>query len=192
MPVGAGARNELELPLRADNAVVILDLVGQLQAVAGVLRIFRERDGRCAVGDRGEMPRHIVGGAHRDAAVAIDGETPFGRAAFCGRLLGRFGLGQAALDRHIEIDPAAGADDEDAAGRHCDRIACGRRGLASPQTLQDHGGPAGIGRRADPGVDAEIHRRDRTPPIEGEREATRAVVAGDEEGGDQHHQHERA
>ena len=105
---------------------------------------------------------------------------------------GRFRLRQPAAGRHIEIDPAAGADDEHAAGRHRDRRARGLHRLAGPQALQDQRRPAGIGRRADPGVDTEIRRRDRALPVEGGGDALHAVAAGDEEGRDQQHQHERA
>ena len=54
------------------------------------------------------------------------------------------------------------------------------------------GGFAGVRRRADPGVDAEIRGRDRALPVERGIDALHAVAAGDEERGDHQHHHQRA
>ena len=77
-----------------------------------------------------------------------------------------FRLGEPAGGGDVELDLAAGADDQHAAGRHRDRRAGGLHRLARPQALQDQRRLAGIGRRADPGVDAEIRGRDRALPVE--------------------------
>ena len=158
--------HQLEDRLRADDAVVVLELVGHLQAVRRRLRLAGERDGRRTVGNGGELPGQIARSAHRGGAVAVDDEAPLGGAAVGRRLCRRFRLGEPAGGGDVEIDLAAGADDQHAAGRHRDRPARGLHRLARPQALQDQRRLRGVGRRADPGVDAEIRRRDRALPVE--------------------------
>ena len=192
MTVGAAARHQLEDRLRADDAVVVLDLVGHLQAVRRRLRLAGERDGRRTIGDGGELPAKLAGGTHGGGAVAVDDEAALGRAAIGHWLRGRLRLGEPAGGRDVEIDLSAGADDQHAAGRHRDRSAGGLHRLARAQPLQDQRRLRGIGRRADPGIDTEIRGRDRALPVERRLHAAHAVAAGDKERGDHRHQHQRA
>ena len=64
--------------------------------------------------------------------------------------------------------------------------------LARAQTLQDDRRLARIGRRADPGVDAEIGRRHHALPIERGGNALHALAAGGKEGRNHEHRHESA
>ncbi len=104
------ARARRKMRLRFGDAVIVLDLVGHLQRAAGLtLRILGERNGRGAVGNRGEFPLRLTGGrADMRGAVAGDREMPFVGAL--GRLLGRCGLGHAAAGDHIERAAARAHD----------------------------------------------------------------------------------
>ena len=86
---------------------------------------------------------------------------------------------------------AGRADDQGAAGRHR-QIGRGLHRLARPQALQDHRRAAGIGRRRDPGVDAEIGRRHHALPVEGRHDALGPLAAGGHEGRHHKHRHQRA
>ena len=166
MAVGAVALLQLERRLRADNAVIVLELVGKLQRAARLpFRILGERDGRRLVRDGGELPGDVAAAdaAHGRRAGLVDHEAA---------LLG-------ALGRRSPAPPGAGsASPPLATTSRCtcpvarmtsvlpagtDSVGGGLHRLARPQALQDHRRPAGIGRRAHPGVDAEIGRHASRP-----------------------------
>ncbi len=159
LAVGAfGAVLQLELSLRADHAVVVLKLVGELKGAALLrLRVLGERDRRRTVRDGGEAPDDVVRhrAAQRHGAGFVDDETTLVGTAFVGALVlsdlggarrarglvGRFlarllripgfhGLGvfDAAGHGDVKTDLSAGANDERAARRHCD----GSPPLAAP------------------------------------------------------------
>ena len=106
------------------------------------------------------------------------------------RLLARRDLGHAAADH--DIDGAA-------AGTHQQRAACRyrQRGCAIGRSRIPGGGQndrrlAGIDRRGHPGVDPDIGRRQHAVPVERRGNSQRALVAGGDIGGRQHHHDQRA
>ena len=62
------------------------------------------------------------------------------------------------------------------------------RRFARAQAGQHHRRPAGVDRRRDPGIDAEIRRRDHAVPVEGGGDALEPLAAGRKES--RHHQNE--
>src|SRR5215831_17664033 len=61
--VGSLAVEQLEHRLRADDAVIVLELVGELQRSARLaFRLLGERDGRRLVRDGGELPGDVARG----------------------------------------------------------------------------------------------------------------------------------
>ena len=193
LAIGADGFEQLEDRLRADDAVIVLDLVGELQRAARLaFRILGERDRRRLVGDGGELPGHVVGAeaAHADGARVVDDETALLGAPLSATVCAPgFGIADPAARDDVEMD-AGGADDQRAARRHRERGG-GRQRLARPQARQDHRRLAGVGRRRHPGVDAEIGRRHHALPIEGRGDAFHPLAAGGEERRDHQHRHQR-
>ena len=135
--------------------------------------------------------RDVAGGgaAHGCGPRFVDHEAAFlGTLGAGGSARRRGRLGEPAAGDHVEVDSSR-ADHEGAACRHRERGG-GLHRLARPQPLQDHRRPAGIGRRAHPGVDAEIGRHHHALPIEGRSDALDAFTAGGDEGRDDQHRHE--
>ena len=201
LPARTLAVLELEGRVRIDNAVVVLELVGELQRAAGLrFRILGERNGRRTVGNRRELPGHVAAAeaAHGGAAGIVDRKAPFIRALcglglgrFLGRILGiRLGIGEPARRHDVELHTAGRPDHQDAAHRH--REIGGRlHRIAGPQARQDNRRLAGIGRRIDPGVDPVVRRRDDALPIERRRDAPQPLAARGHEGRDHQHEHQR-
>ncbi len=193
LPVGARARLAPEGGLRTDDAVIVLELVVELQRTARLaFRILGKRDRRRLVRNGSEVPAHVAGAgaAHGCNAAVVDDETALlgglvDAAGIGARLRARRRIGKAARGRHVERN-AGGADHQGAAGRHRDRCR-GLHRLARPQSLQDQRRPPRIGRRADPGVDTEIGRHHHALPIEGGNDTLRALAARGHER--RHHQH---
>src|SRR5262249_41507957 len=105
--VGALVAEQLEHRLRADNAVVILKLVGELQRAARLaLRLFGEPDRRRLVGNRGELPCYIARSstAHGGRAGLVDHEPALLGTLGVVALAARGRLGEAAACRHIETN----------------------------------------------------------------------------------------
>ena len=153
---------ERESRLRADDAVIVLDLVGELQRAARLrLGILGERDRRRAIRDRGERAGHIVvehaaqrrGAAIRDDEAMLLGAGGRRRRAFAAR------LGKAAVGRRLRAgsrrsrgSPArcrsarSGSARPDAARRRGCRAgspaACRYRPAASPRHRRGNSSPA--------------------------------------------------
>ena len=78
LAVGSGAGLQPEGRLRADDAVIVLELVVELQGAARLaFRILGERDGRRLVRDGGELPADVARGraAHGRRAGIVDHEA---------------------------------------------------------------------------------------------------------------------
>ena len=192
--LGVGRRSALqpELRLREGDAVVVLDLVGELQRAARLrLRILGKRDRGRAVGNRRERPGGIVGdAAQRDGRVFRDGEAALlGSGRCAARALVLTALGEAG-GRKVEAR-AGGANDQHAAGRDRNGARLAHL-LAGAHARQDHRRLAGVGRRRHPGVDAEIGGLHRAPPIERRGHAAEPLAAGADAGGDRQDQDEGA
>src|SRR5262245_45966570 len=111
--VGAFVVLQLEQRLRADDAVVVFELVGQLQRTAGLaLRILGERNGRRLVRDGGELPGDVARGgtAYGRRASVVDQEAALLGALEAVALRAGRRLGQPTGGRHVEVDPG-GAND---------------------------------------------------------------------------------
>jgi len=122
-------------------------------------------------------------------AVAGDGEMlvvgAFGRG-----LRGRNFL-EAAGDDDIQA-AAGGAHDQGRTGGNGQRAGGRQRCRLLVGGRQDHRRLAGVERRRDPGVDADIGRRQHTVPVESSCEPQSALIARGKEGRDQHHHDQRA
>ena len=194
---GAGFRVRVlegEIRLRVDHAVIVLQLVVEPQRAARLrLRRLEQRDGRRPIGNGGESPGEIAAAdaAQARAAVALDDEAAFGGTL--GQRLLRIGLGglQVALRRDVETHVAGRAHHQLAAGRHRYRGLVARA-LARAQARQHQRRAAGIDRRSDPGIDAEIGRLHDAMPVEGGGDAFHALAAGGEEAGGRQDEHQRA
>ncbi len=95
----------------------------------------------------------------------------------------------------IEAELAGRAHDQRRTDRHGDRPSILRRRgrhLAGMNAGQHDRRLAGIGRRRDPGVDAEIRRQRHAVPVERRRDPLPAFAAGGEERRDAGDQHQRA
>ena len=93
--------------LRADDAVVVLELVGELQRAARLrLRILGERDGRRAVRDGGELPGHVAGDAPRTVTVpaSLMAKRRSSVPAAVASARRRCGSVQPAAGDHVEAD----------------------------------------------------------------------------------------
>ncbi len=99
-------------------------------------------------------------------------------------------LGHAATDHDVD-GAAAGAHQQRAACRNRQRPAIGRTGIAVGGGKNDRRF-SGIGRRRHPGVDPDIGRRQHAVPVERRGHPHRALVAGGDIGGHQHHHDQRA
>ena len=184
-PVGPGLLLQREIRLRADHAVIVLDLVGELQRAARLrLRLLGERDGRRAIRDGGEREGDVLvehaaqgrGAAIRDGVAVLFGAGGRRRRAFAAR------LGKPAARHDFEPACAARADHQHAARRH----GLDQRGLmrlAGADAGQDHRRLAGIGRRRHPGIDAEILRLHHAGPVERRGDAFHALAGRREERG---------
>ena len=194
---------EREIGMRLDHAVVVVHLVVEPQRTARLpLRILDQLDRRRAVGDGSEGPRQIPAAdpAQHRRAVALDQEAAFLAARrqscvrrACARIRRR--ILETAPAHHVEAHIAGRADHKLAAGRYRDRRR-GKprilRGFARAQAGQHDRRAAGIDRRRDPGVDAEIGRRHHALPVESDGDALQAFAAGGEEARDRQNEHERA
>ena len=115
----SGRTNETKAGLRAYDAVVVFNLVGQLHGSAGLsFRILRERNGRRVVGNSRELPADITPecAANGRSAGLVDQETALLAAARTRalRTLGCFG--EPARRDHVERDPARTNDQQAARG----------------------------------------------------------------------------
>ncbi len=193
MAVGSLAVEQLEHRLRADDAVIVLELVGELQRAARLaFRLLGERDGRRLVRDGGELPGDVARGraAHGRRAGVVDDEAALLGALGVAALRAGGRLGKPAACDHVEVNSGR-ADDQHASRRHREGGGALHR-LARPQARQDHRRAAGIGRRADPGIDAEIGRHHHALPIERRGDALHPFTAGGEERRDHQHRHQGA
>ena len=180
--------------LRADDAVVVLDLVGEQHRAAQLrLRLLGERDRRRAIrSGRERVGDVLVEHAAQDRGPAIrDGVAVFDGARWRrGRILAAR-LGNAAARHHLEPACAARADHQHASCRHgLDQRLLMR--LAGAHAGQDHRGLCGVGRRRHPGIDAEILGLHHAGPVERRRDAFHALAGGGEEGCAHKQQHQRA
>ncbi len=174
-----------KLRLGTGDAVIVLDLVGQLQRAARLtFRILGERDGRRTIGGRSEPPLRLAGGG-ADLRCAVAADRKMLLVGALGRLLGRRNLLQAAGGRDIET-AAGGAYDQRRAGGYGQRAACRERRGLLVGGRQDDRRLRGVEWRRHPGVDADIGRRQHAVPVERRAHPRRALVAGGEEGRDQH------
>ncbi|MGY3470881.1 hypothetical protein ACVW0I_007752 [Bradyrhizobium sp. LM6.11] len=98
---------------------------------------------------------------------------------------------EAAGDHDIEA-AAGGAHDQGRAGGNGKRAAGGQRRGLLVGGRQDDRRLAGVERRRDPGVNANVGRRQHAVPVEGCAQPHRTLVAGGEEGRYQHHHDQRA
>ena len=188
--VGRRLLLQREIRLRADHAVIVLDLVGELQRTARLrLRLLGERDRRRAIRNGGERERDVLvehaaqgrGAAIRDGVAMLLGAGRRRRRAFAAR------LGDAAAGDDFEPACAARADHQHASRRH----GLDQRGLmrlAGADAGQDHRRLAGVGRRRHPGVDAEILRLHHAGPVERRGDALHALAGrGKERRADEQH-----
>jgi hypothetical protein len=97
-------------------------------------------------------------------------------------------LDPAAL-HDIEAHLAGGTDHQLTAHGHGDRRRR-LRGFAWAQAQEHHRGPAGIDRGRNPGIDAEICRRDNAAPIESRGNPVCSLAAGGKEARGQKNNHE--
>ena len=158
------------------------------------LRILGQRDRRRPVrnGIEGVDEVFVAQAMHlRGAAIGDEIAVLLGPSRRLGTLLGRH-FGDAAGGRDVEIDLAAGADDEHAPGRDRYRRDRRLRPLAGPQAGKDHRRLRGIAGRRYPGVEPEIRRQDDAVPVEGGGDALGPFAAGGDEGGGHQDQHQRA
>jgi hypothetical protein len=179
-----------KLRVRFGDAVVVLDLVGQLQRTARLaFRILGERNGRGMVSQRAEAPLRL---ARRRADVrgAIAGDGVMSFAGALGRLLGGRSLRDPTAHNDVE-GTAAGAHDQLAAGRHRQWTRRRKRGLLV-RCRQDDRRLSGIKRRRHPGIDPDIVGREYPVPVEGGRDANPSFVAGRDIGRDHQHNDQRA
>src|SRR6266446_6715277 len=135
MAVGSLAAGQLEQCLRADDAVVVLELVGKLQRPARLAFGFLgECDGGRLIRDGGELPGDVARGRAADGGRSgiVDDEATLLRALGIAALRAGGRLGKAAACNNVEVNPGR-ADDQRASRRHRE----GGRGLyrlARPQT----------------------------------------------------------
>ena len=186
---------EREFGLGFDHAVVVVDLVVEPQRAARLpLRVLDQLDRRRAVGDGGEGPGEIGIGdpMQRGRAVALDHEAAFLAARRQGGARVGRRLFEAAVAHDVETHIAGRAHHQLAAGRHRDRRRIVVDTVARAQARQHDRRAAGIDRRRDPGIDAEIGRRDHARPVEGGGDPLHPLAAGGEEGGDRQNEHQRA
>ena len=186
---------EREIGMRFDHAVVVVHLVVEPQRTARLpLRILDQLDRRRAVGDGGESPGQIAAddAVQRRRAVALDQRSgaprcpPAKRRCASGgassrpplRTTSKRTLPVARITSWLPAGTATGAR----------RL----RGLARAQARQHDRRAAGIDRRRDPGIDAEIGRRHHALPVEGGGDALDALAAGGKEARHRQNEHERA
>lgn len=98
---------------------------------------------------------------------------------------------EAARDGDIQV-AAGGAHDQGRAGGNGERTAGGQGRSFLVGGRQNDRRPAGVQRRRDPGIDANIARRQHPVPVEGGAKPHRTLIAGGEEGRNQHHHDQRA
>ena len=176
-----------ERRLRFGDAVIVFEAVGQKQRAARLLLgILGERNRRRLVGNDVERPGQIVAGAvQRRRAGRRDVEPIFLRAGRRVHVVLR--RRDAAFAGDIEIELAGGAHDQ-RRSRPAPRSACGLavdlRHFAGMNAGENDRRLAGIRRRRDPGVDAEIRRQHHALPVERGGDALPAFAAGGNEGGD--------
>ena len=145
-----------------------------------------QRDGRRAVGDRVEGPGQIAAETPRKVAepslliVKRRSSVPAGSAA-CASVGAAL---EAALAHDVEVHLAGRSGPRAALPAGTATGARRLRGLARAQPGKHDRRPAGIVRRRDPGVDAEIRRRHHALPVEGGGDALPALAAGGKEGRD--------
>src|SRR5262249_40077822 len=116
--VGPLAVEELEQCLRADDAVVVLELVGELQCPARLaFRLLGERDGRRLVRDGGELPGDVArgGATNRGSAGVVNDEAALLRALGVAALRTR--LDKPTAYNNVEVNSGR-ADDQRASLRH--------------------------------------------------------------------------
>ena len=154
----------LERRARVDDAVIVFDLVTQLQRAADLrLRILGERDRGRAVGNGGERPgrrRRSRAGYAEPCCATLKRRSCVPAGAGAGfsavsSLRPPFTATSSSFNpvaRITRIDPAGTAT----AGPDA-------RGFARTQARQDHRRPRRVRRRRDPGIDAIIGRRRRHP-----------------------------
>ncbi len=191
----------------ADDAVVVVDLIGQGQAATQIgARHIGQFDAWRIVGDDREIeaPEHCAGMLNGQLRIAAENEMMLmriGRRRGLGggiillRRLFRFGCRGdfrriVETARRLKVDKAAGtADRYRRADRHGNLFGVVDV-RAIRRELQEHGRLASIGRRIDPGIDtiADLLPACATP-IESAGDARIFFRAGDEGAGDQRHKH---
>ena len=186
--IGVRVIERIERRLGADHAVVVLDLVGQLQGTARLaLRILGECNRGRMIGNGGELPNDIPRGSamHARGSSRADDEAALLGTLRVDGLRPALRLSEPSTRGHGKVN-AACADDENAAGWNGNSPGRLHR-LARAQALQDQRRPSGISGRADPGVDAEIRRDHHALPVEGCGKPLHPLASGRDERCD--HQH---
>src|SRR5262245_31111459 len=113
MAVGSVAVEKLEHRLRANDAVVVLELVGELQRPAHLtFRLLGERDGGRLVRDGGELPGNVARGsaANSGRSGIVDDEATLPRTLGIAALRAGGRLGKAASCNNVEVNSGR-ADD---------------------------------------------------------------------------------